>query len=323
MKIGYKLVYIIILALISTLTFISCEDLTVKNITDKELVVIAPGDNLRTSFSTQTFWWEELDGAAAYNLQIVSPSFESVEILLADSILTKNKFTINLFPGRFEWRVKAVNGSFQTPFIVRSLQIDSTMDLKGQKVTLVSPGEDVYINSASTLFRWQKLYNADSYSIEVHSSSWSGELVYSSLSVINDTISVRKLSDGVYWWGIKAWNGNSATGFTTRLFTLDKTPPGIPSLSLPKDKANIQQLPVDLSWTRPTDTGSPVSDSLIISSDSLFRSGNTILAKLVQDSKYNNAVQDTGTYFWRVKSVDAAHNQGQFTTKRKFKVLNK
>lgn len=311
--------------LTSAMVFIisSCEDITEKNITNNELVLLAPGDNIRTAHATQTFWWEGVDGASVYNLQIVSPTFESIEILVADTIITKNKFTVNLFPASFEWRVRAMNGSFQTQYVQRILQIDSTMDLKSQKVILTSPAENAYINSVSTLFRWQPLYNADTYSIEIHKDTWTGSISYSLLSIKYDTITVRNLSDGDYYWGIKAWNSNSATEFTNRKVTVDKVAPGIPSLLLPLNKANIQQLPVNLTWNRASDTGSPLSDSILISLDSLFSRSKIITAKLLQETGLNNAVQDTGTYFWKVKSVDAAHNQGQFTVKRRFKVLNK
>lgn len=301
----------------------SCEDLVEKNITDSELILLAPADNLRTVFSTQTFWWEEFYGARTYTLQVVSPSFEAIEIVLADTILTKNKFSLNLFPGKFEWRVKAENGSYSGKYCLRTLQIDSTMDMKGQKVLLTAPGEDTFINTVSTMFKWQKLYNADTYSIEVHKTNWTGDQVFSSEDISYDTISVKTLSEGVFQWGIKAVNRYSATDFTTRKITIDRTFPSMPSLLEPKDKASLLHLPVNLTWNRVTDYGSPITDSLLVSSDSLFATNKIIVSKLILDSKLDDAVQDTGTYFWKVKSVDAAGNQGQFTAKRKFIVLSK
>lgn len=323
MRIDYKTVRLLVVMIICLASFSSCEDIIEKDITKKELVLIAPGDNLRTSIASQTFWWEELAGARTYNLQIVSPSFESVEIVLADTFLTKNKFVINLFPGKFEWRLKAQNGSYESAYVLRAIEIDSTFDLKTQKIILTSPTDGANLNSASILFRWQKLYNADTYNIEVHEADWSGNIAYSLLSIINDTLTVKNLKDGVYYWGIKAWNRNSATDFSTHKITIDRVAPGAPSLLTPLNKANFQQLPVNLTWNRAADSGSPLSDSILVSSDSLFRTSKIIVAKIVQDTKLDNAVQDTGTYFWRVKSVDAAHNQGQFATARRFKVLNK
>lgn len=323
MKTVPNVMLLFVLTFAANTLFSSCDDLIEKDISKKELILIAPGDNLRTSVATQTFWWEEVDGARTYNLQIVSPSFESVEIVLADTILSKNKFVINLFPGKFEWRLKAQNGSYESAFVVRSLEIDSTFDLKAQKIILSSPSDDSYLNYASVLFRWQKLYNADTYSMEIHNSDWSGSLAFSLSSIINDTLSVRNLKDGIYSWGIKAWNKNSATEFSTRKITIDKTAPGIPSLLTPLNKANFQQLPVNLTWSRISDTGSPLSDSLIVSSDSLFAPGKTVVAKSLTDTRYGNAVSDTGTYFWKVKTIDAAQNQSQFSTMRRFKVLNK
>jgi hypothetical protein len=298
----------------------SCDDIFEKDITDKELVLIAPGDNLKTDVATQTFWWEELDGALTYDLQIVSPSFASIEIVIADTVISNNKFTINLDPGIFEWRVKAQNSVYESPFVLRTLEIDSTLDLKNQIVTLTSPADDAFLNSTSTLFKWKKLYNADTYSIEVHNTSWSGDITYSLSSITYDTLTIEDLADGVYYWGIKAWNSNSATDFSTREFTIDQTTPGVPSLLTPVDEASLEDLTVEFTWSRASDTGSTLTDSLLISTDSLFASGN-VKAKFIQATEYEYAVPDTGTYFWKVKSVDAALNQGEFSSIRKFSVL--
>ena len=323
-KTVYKLSFVVCVLLFGSLLFVvSCEDIFEKNISSKELLLIAPGDSLRTSFSTQTFWWEELDGALTYTLQVVSPSFASVEKVLADTTLKKNKFTLNLYPGKFEWRVRAENGSFKSAYITRAIQIDSTMDLKGQKVTLVSPLENAYSNTLVPRFTWQKLYNADTYSLEVHQTDWNGAVVFSSPLVTYDTLSVETLSEGTYSWGIKAWNNNSATEFSTRMLTIDRTMPGIPTLFTPSDKAKIPQLPVNLVWTNASDTGSPLTDSVLVSSDSVFSPNKIVVAKFIQDIRLDNAVQDTGTYFWKVKSVDAAGNKGLFSTVRKFTVQSK
>jgi hypothetical protein len=311
------------LAFVATKLFSSCEDIIERDIANKELIVIAPGDSLRTSIATQTFWWEELEGARTYNLQIVSPSFESVEVVLADTVVTKNKFVINLFPGKFEWRLKAQNGSYESAFVTRSLEIDSTRDLKALKVSLTSPADESYFNSSSVFFKWQKIYNADTYSMEIHNSDWNGSVAYTLSSISHDTNTVKNLKDGAYIWGIKAWNTNSATDFSTSKITIDLVAPATPVLLTPLDKANIQQPPVNLTWSRTSDTGSPLSDSLIISKDSLFRSDKIIIRELLSETKLDNAVSDTGTFFWKVKTVDAAHNEGGFALMRRFKVLNK
>jgi hypothetical protein len=312
-----------LLILVVVLIISSCEDLVEKDITDSELILVAPGDNLRTPYSTQTFWWEEFEGARAYTLQVVSPSFESIELIFADTTITKNKFTLNLLPGKFEWRVKAQNGYYSGKYSTRTLQIDSTLDMKGQKVSLISPAEDSYLNSRSILLTWQKLYNADTYNIEVHKINWTGDLAFYFMAIKYDSITINSLFEGDYVWGIKALNRNSSTDFTTRKITIDRTVPGLPTLIEPKDKANLLNLPANLTWNRIPDTGAPVKDSVLISTDSLFNPNKIIVSKLLADSKLDNAVQDTGTYYWKVKSVDAAGNQSQFSVKRRFKVLSK
>ena len=49
----------------------------------KDLVnIIAPNDSLSTPNNLITFWWDELDGAETYNLQIVKPNFNAITQLL-------------------------------------------------------------------------------------------------------------------------------------------------------------------------------------------------------------------------------------------------
>jgi hypothetical protein len=116
-----------VLFLVVMIHLLSCEQLMEKDITDEFPELLAPADNQRSLYTTQTFWWEEINGARAYNLQIVSPSFESVENVVIDTTITKNKITVNLYYGKFAWRVRAKNASYYSQFSGRSLEIDSLL----------------------------------------------------------------------------------------------------------------------------------------------------------------------------------------------------
>ena len=53
------------------LTLIGCEDIFEADLSGEVVVIIAPKDGLQTEIQPNTFWWEAVEGAEGYNLQIV------------------------------------------------------------------------------------------------------------------------------------------------------------------------------------------------------------------------------------------------------------
>ncbi|MDP4209203.1 MAG: hypothetical protein Q8928_10355 [Bacteroidota bacterium] len=306
--------------LLFILMFYGCDDIFEKDLSGKKIVLLAPSDSLKTELTTTTFWWEKLDGALSYNLQVVSPSFNHVEKILADTTVTVNKFTLTLYPGKFEWRIKALNGSSQTAYFLRSMEVDSTMDLQKQELVLKTPNDGSALNASKIILQWYKLYNATQYRVQVKATDWSGSNVISPVFTNYDTLSVSSLSEGTYVWGVQALNESSSSNFFTRKFTIDRTAPSTPSLLLPADRGTVTQSPVSLSWTRVTDSGTTLTDSIVVASDTIFSSGNIKLAKRIDATSYSLEIKDKGSYFWKVKTIDAAGNQSSFTAVRKFTV---
>jgi hypothetical protein len=289
----------------------SCKDIFEPDISGRNVVLVAPGDMVTTNSNSQTFWWEEVEDALNYDLQIVSPSFTATEKMIIDTTISTNKFMLTLYPGMFEWRVKAMNGSSQTLFSSRILTIDSTMDLTGQKVALLNPEANDFTNLESIILKWAAIYNATKYVIEVRSPDWNGANVINRGFITNDTIIVSNLPEGNYEWGVQALNNMGATSFYTRKFTIDRTVPVHPALENPADKATVNQKSVTLKWNRVTDNGSLLSDSLFVAVDSTFSASVIRLQQRVyaDSAKFDG---EAGNYFWRVKTVDAAGNKSDY-----------
>jgi hypothetical protein len=95
---------------------LSCETATERELSGVKPVLLAPVSNTVTTDTMQTFYWETLNGASTYQLQVVSPRFDSMIRLIDDTIITKNRFTIDLSPGEFQWRVRALNNSGPSAF---------------------------------------------------------------------------------------------------------------------------------------------------------------------------------------------------------------
>lgn len=105
-----KSILLFILSL-SFLLITGCEETTEVVLTDKEVTLLSPVGNLVSNDSIQLFYWESLQGTVKYRMQIVSPKFDSIVKLIADTLIVSNKFTQKLNPGKYQWRVRAENNS--------------------------------------------------------------------------------------------------------------------------------------------------------------------------------------------------------------------
>lgn len=117
-----KFFYIFILIL----CFFRCSDIFDENLSEKELVIEAPPDGYQSYTGVIVFWWEYLDEADFYDLQVVSPAFGQVEKLWLDTTIAENKFQFHFGPGEYEWRVKGLNNASATPWQVRSFSVADT-----------------------------------------------------------------------------------------------------------------------------------------------------------------------------------------------------
>src|SRR5687767_4603767 len=86
----------------------SCEEVLEKDLTNNKVVLEAPSNNVITNDSIHNFSWEEMEGAFEYQLQIVSPRFDSIAKLVADTTMTTVIFLdMTLQKGNYQWRVRA------------------------------------------------------------------------------------------------------------------------------------------------------------------------------------------------------------------------
>ena len=105
-----------LLAILGIISCPGCEEALETVLTEKNVVLQAPANKIKTSDPNQTFYWDFMDGASEFQLQIVSPKFDSIARLITDTIITKNQFPLEMQAGNYQWRVKAINNSSSTKF---------------------------------------------------------------------------------------------------------------------------------------------------------------------------------------------------------------
>lgn len=290
------------------LTLAGCSDIMEHDVSLAQLSIISPKDGYRTDSYVVTFWWEKYEGAQKYRLQIAQPSFENIQQLVFDSLIGDVKKDVTLFPGKYEWRIRIENGNSRSPYITRSIIVDSNMVLSGQPFSVQYPSENFYSRTGIINFGWQKFPGAGGYEFMV-----TDTFMMPVKSTVSEHFQISDtFNEGVYVWKVRGVNSINMTtteySAPRRLF-VDMTPPGQPALQSPLN-LSITSNPVSLSWLR---NGDAIADSVFIATDTAFLS-------LVERNLVNSlpsldlpVLTIGNTYYWRVKSVDKAGNWSQYS----------
>ena len=310
-----------IIILLMSLYLISCKDIFEDDLSNLNVTLIAPADSVTIANPDITFLWDEVSGANQYQIQIVKPDFVQIQEVVVDSTISECKFTYTLIPGAYEWRVKALNTSSETQYAFGAFLVDTSVIITGQNVNLLSPGDNNALNNISIDFLWSELSNANDYRFEIRRNSWNGVTVYGPEITTDNNITVN-LNEGTYVWGVQAQNDYSSTTFSVWTLTIDTTKPLPPVVIYPLNNntvydSTLVSSTITFSWNRVTDIGSSRSDSIIISTDSLLRYGRLVETVAV-NSSYSFQLQNAGTYYWRLRPLDAAGNAGTPTNILKF-----
>lgn len=298
--------------LLSTLG--ACNVFFEERLDEEKLTLLAPADSTISDVFLTTFWWEELEGADFYTLQIVKPTFVSPQQFVLDSAVRGKFFELQLSPGTYQWRVRAENASYTTPFETRTLFIDTVTDISNQIIGLSYPTDNTYLNSTLITLNWMNLGLVDEYRVRVGSPDIaSGNFVYDFTWEFDSVL--IELDEGSYQWQVRGQTELSNTIYSSRSFVVDTTKPVKPTLLNPADNSFVSDSLV-LSWN--SESGI-LRDSVAVSTDVGF---NTLIAiGSSQDKTFELTGLSTGTtYYWKIKSIDKALNVGGFSNTRSFTV---
>ena len=294
----------------------SCKDIIEQDISQLTINMISPSENQSTSKYNVTFWWDDIDKIQGYHLQIVSPSFDSLQSIFIDTITSENKLNIIFQAGRYQWRLRGENGSSKTNYRTGYIIVDTNSDLTSQKFVVGFPTDNYYTTKNIISYNWDAYPFADKYYyILTDTSNLNIKLKYTNTTSISDT-----LAEGTYYWKVQAINSqnNTMTNFSTlRKITVDITPPLPPTLTSPANNGQATN-PIQITWQR--ESADILGDSIYVSQDSLFQS---IIKKAYTDQPaYSLPDLNIGnTYYWKVKSKDNASNWSSFSSIYSFTVL--
>lgn len=300
------------------LIFTACDDYFDDDISDMTVTFVAPGDSISTPDTKISIWWQEIDEASKYHLQIVTPSFTSPVRRIVDTVLTNNYFETDLQPARYECRVRAENAAGTTGYSYRSFSIDSSIFLNNSKPVLIFPSQNAFISTPSVFFKWEPMVKADRYNVSLKKDSKSGDNIiepfYTVIPAFDLSLKLSQpLDEARYVWIVYAENAVSSSISSEFTFTIDRTAPQLPLLTAPvaADTVTVADNGVLLSWTQGRDSSGIIIDSVFLYSvsDSLAKNKKLIRSLASRDASVYSGTLDKGRwYYWSVVSYDKAYN---------------
>lgn len=302
---NYLVLFILVLLCLG-----GCKEFFESSLEGQKLSLLAPADRLESNSYKQSFWWEQNFDASIYRLQVVSPKFDSVASFVLDTVITADKFTYTLEPGKYQWRVRAENGSSRTEYYTRSFTIYPS-SLGSQSLQLINPVTGFTTNNASLNYSWLRLFGATRYRLQVDTNSFadSTKLVLNTLSE-NLSFNQQLKRKGKYEYRARAENSSQLSKWSeVRYFVFDNTAPDRVSLTAPANKSTVSK-PVRLQWNVLPDAEQ--YEVAVFKSDSL-----TLLSSYPVSVATNalsvNAGEINEQLVWRVRAVDKAGNKGAYS----------
>jgi len=311
------LLYIELLLLGFTGCLASCDAIIEPSIAKKAVQPEAPADQYQSTSYTVGFWWDKVDNALSYHLQVVTPTFALPGNLVLDTIIKKNTFSFNFNPGNYQWRVLAQNGSSQTAYTSpRSFTVVAT-SIKQQAVQLTAPINNLLTNQGNVVFQWSSLYGATKYQLEIDTNNFANE----SAVIYNQTIPGQNVSftfpkDQVYQWRVKAENDTAQAQWSAvNMVTYHHTPPAQVTLSSPADGITVP-LPVSLQWN--TVTAAVKYRLYVYQSDGVTLYNQNFPMLLTTNSYSLNLGKSGDKIYWAVTALDATGNESPLSVQRSF-----
>lgn len=195
-------------------------EVTDPDISDRSPNLISPAAGLEVDAGTFVFLWDTIRDATDYNLRIVSPSFENIRTVIADTVTSLSRASVQLDSGVYEWGVQALNASSLSMRSVRSITVDVAFE--NRALEIISPSEGATLDSGSVVFIWEPLRDAETYEFQLVTPTFDAiSTIVSEQEVNADRVSIN-LNPGSYQWSLRAVNGNKKTERIVRSLTVQQ-----------------------------------------------------------------------------------------------------
>jgi len=298
-------------------------------------VLITPQNNIVMNNSNVNFVWYRSTSPIIYfyklqyarNALFTNPD----SVIRYDTLLT-----LTLTDSVFYWRVRSIDSASNISnwSAVWSFEIDTrTPNIP----SLISPTNGIWLLNNLTIFNWSQV-NSDKerskkqQAIKQEFSDLTSAVRYilqvdtnrNFINPISDTTGLTYdtliLNQSRYFWRIRAFDlaGNQGTFSGYDSFGIDYTAPTIPNLIAPVNNVTFTDSFVQFYWNRSLDNVSGVVNYRI--QIALNLNFTFPIDLTFNDTTLLITLDDT-TYFWRVKAIDRANNESNWSVVKTFRVL--
>ncbi|MFC4636462.1 hypothetical protein ACFO3O_21325 [Dokdonia ponticola] len=251
----------LIILIFAVVLIYSCEEIiSVPDISEDFIVLIAPADDTVLEDTNVTFSWEEIEFADQYQIQVAQPNFANanqvvLDTILGDSVQSFRSFSTVLPPNMYQWRVRGLNDNFQTDYTTQSFKVDtlqSDIDISDQVVTTIAPVNNAEITAGTISFNWEALTNATMYQLQIAYPDFQAPIQIVRDTLITTPLYTTTLESNDYQWRVKAINMSSETAYTTQSLSviddmMDLSDQTVEIIA-PEDGFETSETMVNLSW---------------------------------------------------------------------------
>lgn len=259
---------------------------TIDNTAPAAPSLIAPPNGTLTNDPDVTFVWSDVADAVSYRLALTTPVTSTV---LGPFTNTSTALTLLDGDGVYTWTVESIDAATNTSGFTDTwtLTLDTTPPTSP---TLILPPDGAIFTQTNVItFEWTASVDALSGPV-----TYTLSLNGTPTQTLALTTTALTLADGVYDWTVSATDGAGNTAITgTHTFTVDLSPPPIPSLISPPDQTYTNDPEVTFTW-------SPSADALtytlnITGFGAIDVAGSTMYMVTLPE----------GVYDWTVRAIDS------------------
>jgi len=302
----------ILLLILMQFLIISCDDILEEDITDLSVEALSPIDGAIIKGNSVNFRWTSVEETSQYRMEVLQG--ETNSFLVSDTLVSGTYHTMNLDVGIYRWRIRGENSAYETEYTpFNRFEVIYDEDLRGQRVELLNPTDDLYANDDRLLFRWKPLDAALNYDFLLEKRLNGQRVVVDQVTEITETfyeVTQDKFEDDAeYIWSIRGTNDISKTQYVSRIFFIDRSEPNKPELESPDDDEISNTLTVDFQWDIGVDNGNVQSKRNSVIQFSRNVQFETILEEMELSANIvSYTFENTGTFYWRIYVIDEAGN---------------
>ena len=137
------------------------------DISEDQVSILSPSNKAEIEGTDVSLYWEPLEGATSYRLEIARGDFESGNYIYSEEV-EEHSVDIELPLGDYEWRVRGLNSQYISLAQTFQFTLIDITEFSNRKVKILSPDDDVVSNNGKSIrLLWNSVEEANLYRIQI------------------------------------------------------------------------------------------------------------------------------------------------------------